>query len=190
MGSHLVTGLVRGLHAQRECGMKQPLRVVPLFETLDDLEYSESAMEQLLSNPWYADHINGVQECMIGYSDSGKDAGRLAAAWGLYEVQVLQCSSTAVDVVIFTSVSSMQKVDIFMLLMTLLIAPHPCSQSPYPVDENALCACFVFIDLVMLQSKYVSDGLAACKHQSVLLLVCYVLMNGVWWYVYECRRSW
>ncbi len=28
-----------------------------------------------------------VQECMIGYSDSGKDAGRLAAAWGLYEVQ-------------------------------------------------------------------------------------------------------
>ncbi len=74
---------------QRECGVKQPLRVVPLFETLDDLEYSESAMEQLLSNPWYADHIKGVQECMIGYSDSGKDAGRLAAAWGLYEVQVL-----------------------------------------------------------------------------------------------------
>ena len=74
--------------AQRECGVKQPLRVVPLFETLDDLEYSESAMEQLLSNPWYADHIKGVQECMIGYSDSGKDAGRLAAAWGLYEVQV------------------------------------------------------------------------------------------------------
>lgn len=73
---------------QRECGVKQPLRVVPLFETLDDLEYSESAMEQLLSNPWYADHIKGVQECMIGYSDSGKDAGRLAAAWGLYEVQV------------------------------------------------------------------------------------------------------
>ncbi|EIE27459.1 PEPCase 1 [Coccomyxa subellipsoidea C-169] len=72
---------------QRECGVKQTLRVVPLFETLDDLEYSESAMEQLLSNPWYADHIKGVQECMIGYSDSGKDAGRLAAAWGLYEVQ-------------------------------------------------------------------------------------------------------
>jgi len=35
----------------------------------------------------YSDHINGEQECMIGYSDSGKDAGRLAAAWGLYTVQ-------------------------------------------------------------------------------------------------------
>jgi len=34
-----------------------------------------------------SDHINGEQECMIGYSDSGKDAGRLAAAWGLYTVQ-------------------------------------------------------------------------------------------------------
>lgn len=68
--------------------MKSFLRVAPLFETLDDLKYSESAMEQLLSNKWYADHIKGKQECMIGYSDSGKDAGRLAAAWGLYEVQV------------------------------------------------------------------------------------------------------
>ena len=36
----------------------------------------------------YSAHINGEQECMIGYSDSGKDAGRMAAAWGLYEVQV------------------------------------------------------------------------------------------------------
>ena len=35
----------------------------------------------------YAEHIKGEQECMIGYSDSGKDAGRLAAAWGLYTVQ-------------------------------------------------------------------------------------------------------
>ena len=84
----MLRGNVWDLYAQRECGVKQTLRVVPLFETLDDLEYSESAMEQLLSNPWYADHIKGVQECMIGYSDSGKDAGRLAAAWGLYEVQV------------------------------------------------------------------------------------------------------
>ncbi len=63
------------------------MRVAPLFETLDDLDHSESAMEQLLGNPWYAAHIKGEQECMIGYSDSGKDAGRMAAAWGLYKVQ-------------------------------------------------------------------------------------------------------
>lgn len=73
---------------QRECGVSDPLRVAPLFETLEDLHNSEASMESLLSNDWYRHHIKGKQECMIGYSDSGKDAGRLAAAWGLYEVQV------------------------------------------------------------------------------------------------------
>jgi len=73
---------------QRECGVTETLRVAPLFETLDDLHNSEASMESLLSNKWYCDQIGGRQECMIGYSDSGKDAGRLAAAWGLYEVQV------------------------------------------------------------------------------------------------------
>lgn len=74
---------------QRECGVTETLRVAPLFETLEDLHNSEASMESLLSNKWYCHHIGGKQECMIGYSDSGKDAGRLAAAWGLYEVQVL-----------------------------------------------------------------------------------------------------
>jgi phosphoenolpyruvate carboxylase len=72
---------------QKECGIENTLRVVPLFETLDDLEYAETAMRQLFANSWYFDHIKGNQEVMIGYSDSGKDAGRVAAAWGLYEVQ-------------------------------------------------------------------------------------------------------
>ena len=58
-----------------------------MFETLDDLDNSTDAMQRLLSNEWYRAHINGEQEVMIGYSDSGKDAGRMAAAWGLYEVQ-------------------------------------------------------------------------------------------------------
>lgn len=76
---------------QRECGVSETLRVAPLFETLEDLHNSEASMESLLSNEWYRQHIKGEQECMIGYSDSGKDAGRLAAAWGLYEVQVCSC---------------------------------------------------------------------------------------------------
>ena len=67
--------------------MRDLLRVAPLFETLDDLNNCEAAMRQLLENDWYKGLIKGTQECMIGYSDSGKDAGRLAAAWGLYEVQ-------------------------------------------------------------------------------------------------------
>lgn len=72
---------------QREAGVRRQLRVAPLFETLDDLDHAEGAMRALFSDPWYHEHIQGRQECMIGYSDSGKDAGRLAAAWGLYEVQ-------------------------------------------------------------------------------------------------------
>ena len=72
---------------QRELGIKDLLRVVPLFETLEDLKNATSTMQQLFSNPWYKKLINGKQECMIGYSDSGKDAGRLAAAWGLYQAQ-------------------------------------------------------------------------------------------------------
>lgn len=66
---------------------QKPLRVAPLFETLDDLDNSTETMEALLGNSWYLGEIKGEQEVMIGYSDSGKDAGRLAAAWGLYEVQ-------------------------------------------------------------------------------------------------------
>lgn len=85
--AHTASDVLAVLLLQRECGVADPLPVSPLFETLDDLKHSKGAMETLLSNPWYAAHINGEQECMIGYSDSGKDAGRMAAAWGLYEVQ-------------------------------------------------------------------------------------------------------
>jgi phosphoenolpyruvate carboxylase len=52
------------------------LRVVPLFETLDDLDASESVMQQLLENEWYATHLKTThdnhQEVMLGYSDSGE----------------------------------------------------------------------------------------------------------------------
>jgi phosphoenolpyruvate carboxylase len=85
--AHTASDVLAVLLLQRECGVADPLPVSPLFETLDDLKHSMGAMETLLSNPWYAAHIEGEQECMIGYSDSGKDAGRMAAAWGLYEVQ-------------------------------------------------------------------------------------------------------
>ncbi|KAL4423808.1 hypothetical protein ABPG75_001109 [Micractinium tetrahymenae] len=85
--SHTASDVLAVVLLQKECGVDPMLRVVPLFETLDDLEYAETAMRQLFSTPWYFEHIKGKQECMIGYSDSGKDAGRLAAAWGLYEVQ-------------------------------------------------------------------------------------------------------
>ncbi|CAA0382468.1 putative phosphoenolpyruvate carboxylase [Arabidopsis thaliana] len=72
---------------QRECHVKNPLRVVPLFEKLADLEAAPAAVARLFSIDWYKNRINGKQEVMIGYSDSGKDAGRLSAAWELYKAQ-------------------------------------------------------------------------------------------------------
>ncbi|GBG60875.1 hypothetical protein CBR_g15996 [Chara braunii] len=72
---------------QRECGVKKPLRVVPLFERLKDLVNAPKIMDRLFSIDWYREMINGRQEVMIGYSDSGKDAGRLAAAWALFQAQ-------------------------------------------------------------------------------------------------------
>ncbi|KNA05811.1 hypothetical protein SOVF_186850, partial [Spinacia oleracea] len=72
---------------QRECHIKNPLRVVPLFEKLADLEAAPAALTRLFSIDWYKNRIDGKQEVMIGYSDSGKDAGRLSAAWQLYKVQ-------------------------------------------------------------------------------------------------------
>jgi len=74
---------------QRECGCRKQdlLRVAPLFERLDDLNDAPRVLRQLFSVPLYHEHINGHQEVMIGYSDSGKDAGRMAAAWALYDGQ-------------------------------------------------------------------------------------------------------
>ncbi|KAG4136055.1 hypothetical protein ERO13_D08G255000v2 [Gossypium hirsutum] len=72
---------------QRECHVQQPLRVVPLFEKLADLEAAPAALARLFSIDWYRNRINGKQEVMIGYSDSGKDAGRFSAAWQLYKAQ-------------------------------------------------------------------------------------------------------
>ncbi|KAL4573300.1 hypothetical protein LXL04_020100 [Taraxacum kok-saghyz] len=72
---------------QRECHVKAPLRVVPLFEKLADLKAAPAAMARLFSIDWYRNRINGNQEVMIGYSDSGKDAGRFSAAWQLYKAQ-------------------------------------------------------------------------------------------------------
>ena len=71
----------------KESGVTFPMRIVPLFETLADLDNAEPIIEQLFSLPWYKSYINGQQEVMIGYSDSAKDAGQIAATWGQYRAQ-------------------------------------------------------------------------------------------------------
>lgn len=71
----------------REAGMTFPMRVVPLFETLDDLTGAPDSMAALYEVEWYREYCQGRQEVMIGYSDSSKDAGQLMAAWAQYQAQ-------------------------------------------------------------------------------------------------------
>ena len=72
---------------QKEAKINDKLRVVPLFETLDDLINAKSIMESLFSKKWYRKLINNKQEVMIGYSDSSKDAGKICASWHQYKAQ-------------------------------------------------------------------------------------------------------
>ncbi|WP_415905281.1 phosphoenolpyruvate carboxylase [Neptuniibacter sp. QD48_55] len=71
----------------REMGISHNMRVAPLFETLNDLENARDCIDALLSVDWYKAYTQGHQEVMIGYSDSSKDAGQLAAAWGQFKAQ-------------------------------------------------------------------------------------------------------
>ncbi|HEX7020754.1 MAG TPA: phosphoenolpyruvate carboxylase [Gemmatimonadaceae bacterium] len=64
--------------------------VVPLFETLHDLERAPEILRNLMHDPVYARQLEARgrrQEVMIGYSDSSKDAGMLASSWALYRAQ-------------------------------------------------------------------------------------------------------
>ena len=63
------------------------LRTVPLFEQVDDLERAASTMKAVFDIPAYRARIDNRQEVMVGYSDSAKDGGRLAANWALYRAQ-------------------------------------------------------------------------------------------------------
>jgi phosphoenolpyruvate carboxylase len=72
---------------QKEAKIKEKLRVVPLFETLEDLINAKSIMKNLFSKSWYRKLIKNKQEVMIGYSDSSKDAGKICASWHQYKAQ-------------------------------------------------------------------------------------------------------
>jgi len=72
---------------QKEAKINNKLRVVPLFETLDDLINAKEIMEKLFSQSWYRKMIKNDQEVMIGYSDSSKDAGKICASWHQYKAQ-------------------------------------------------------------------------------------------------------
>jgi phosphoenolpyruvate carboxylase len=92
---------------QLQAGVTPRLRVVPLFETARDLRAAADVMHGLLAIPWYRDRVmrgEGRQEVMVGYSDSAKEIGRLAAAWELYKAQetiVSACREHQVPITLF-----------------------------------------------------------------------------------------
>ncbi|MBX3248580.1 MAG: phosphoenolpyruvate carboxylase [Myxococcales bacterium] len=87
-----------GLVALEPEGPACLLPVVPLFETISDLEASPEILAAFLDEPWTrrslalqgrlrGDGDEPMQDVMIGYSDSNKDGGALASLWGLYRAQ-------------------------------------------------------------------------------------------------------
>lgn len=88
----------------KESGLQRPMRVVPLFETLADLDNAGPVISRLLALRGYRTRLQGPQEVMIGYSDSAKDAGTTAAAWAQYRAQetlVQVCREQNVELLLF-----------------------------------------------------------------------------------------
>ena len=93
-----VSDLLEAALLLKEAGMLVPgvqprldLNVIPLFETIPDLRGCGAVMDALLRLPWYRGLLasrGGVQEVMLGYSDSNKDGGFLTANWELYKAEV------------------------------------------------------------------------------------------------------
>lgn len=83
-------GVVRWKNVGGESHLESDIHVVPLFETIEDLDRSAELMKSLFEHPIYRQHLAGrdwFQEIMLGYSDSSKDGGYLAANWALHATQ-------------------------------------------------------------------------------------------------------
>jgi len=75
----------------REVGLlDHPIKISPLFETIEDLENGNSILDSFLSHPLTQKRrqfIPNVQEVMLGYSDSNKDGGILSSRWNIYKAE-------------------------------------------------------------------------------------------------------
>ncbi len=74
----------------KDAGVDAALNIVPLFETLADLQAAPGIMDALFANPAYAAHLarrGRNQQIMLGYSDSNKDTGYVTATWALRRAQ-------------------------------------------------------------------------------------------------------
>lgn len=94
-----VSDMLEAVILLKEAGIFDPdsgvprcsVRVVPLFETIEDLQQGAPTLLAVLDVPIYralVDAQGGLQEVMLGYSDSNKDGGYLAANWALYRAEL------------------------------------------------------------------------------------------------------
>ncbi len=86
--SNAVSDLLEVAVLTKEAGIE--VDIVPLFETIDDLRHAGATLRSLLTDPWYRSRVRSrgeSQEVMLGYSDSNKDGGYLAANWALYRAE-------------------------------------------------------------------------------------------------------
>lgn len=70
---------------------KPTVDIIPLFESVDDLQNAHAIMEQLYTNPEYAKHLKSrgnKQTIMLGFSDGTKDGGYLMANWSIYQAKI------------------------------------------------------------------------------------------------------
>ncbi|MBI3960721.1 MAG: phosphoenolpyruvate carboxylase, partial [Chloroflexi bacterium] len=85
-----VSHLLEVLLLAKDAGLFGEIGVVPLFETIEDLQNAPAIMQQMFETPIYREHLarrGNSQQIMIGYSDSNKDGGYLRANWMLYQAQ-------------------------------------------------------------------------------------------------------
>ncbi|MBX3051563.1 MAG: phosphoenolpyruvate carboxylase [Caldilineaceae bacterium] len=85
-----VSHMLEVLLLAKDAGLFGKIGVVPLFETIEDLQNAAAVMGQMFETPIYREHLalrGNSQQIMIGYSDSNKDGGYLRANWMLYEAQ-------------------------------------------------------------------------------------------------------
>ena len=113
--THTVSDLLEPMLLAKEAGLgavadgafQCPIDMVPLFETIDDLDAADERMETLFTHPVYAAHLegrDGFQEIMLGYSDSNKDGGYWMANWALHKAihrLGVVCDNNDVDLRLF-----------------------------------------------------------------------------------------
>ena len=99
--SHTVSDLLEVLLLAKEAGLVDPfdrrsdLLVIPLFETVEDLQGAPAVMGRLFADPFYRELLAAegdgslpLQEVMLGYSDSNKDSGFLSSNWEIHRAQI------------------------------------------------------------------------------------------------------